>query len=587
MIRALLLAGALAFAGCTAALADDTATAQTSTPQVATATAPVAADIPDFVDEAATAGINHVYTGPWEFFVGGGVAAFDCNGDRKPDLFLAGGTNPAELYENDSETGGALKFHKVDQKKLDAADLTKVIGAYPIDIDNDGKMDLVVLRLGENLLLKGDGDCQFEKSNDAWAFDGGKDWTTAFAATFEAGAKFPTLAVGNYVDRHAPGSPWGTCSDNYLMRPAAGDVPNYGNPLPLTPGYCSLSMLFTDWNNSGTPALRVANDRQYYRGGEEQMWRMNPGQSPRPYTVSDGWQHLSIWGMGIAQADLTGNGYPEYAITSMGDTKLQELDPDAGEGSDITPRYKDIAYQLGATAQRPYQGTDYRPSTGWHSEFADLNNDSLLDLFITKGNVESMPEFAAYDPDNLLLGGWDGKFTEVGGQAGIASDKRGRGAAVVDLNMDGLLDIVVVNRNSPTSLFRNLGEKTAWGHGPMGNWLEVELQQPGANRNAVGAVISVKIGNQTMTRTIQVGGGHASGHAGFVHFGLGTAERAEIRVKWPDGDWSNTYKAFADNFVLINRAKPTPGYWLPEPPLTADASSTAPGSVAPTPAAAQ
>ncbi len=296
------------------------------------------------------------------------------------------------------------------------------------------------------------------------------------------------------------------------------------------------------------------------------MWRVDPGRTPTLFTAADGWQHLSIWGMGIAEADLSGNGYPEYALTSMGDTKLQELDPEEDEGDDgLKPVYKDIAFDVGATAQRPYQGTDYRPSTGWHSQFADVNNDGQLDLFISKGNVESMPEFAAYDPDNLLLGGWDGTFSRGRRQAGIASEKRGRGAAVVDLNLDGMLDIVVVNRNSPASLFRNLGARTAWGHEPLGNWLEVELAQPDTNRNAVGARISVKLGNQTMTRAISVGGGHASGQAGFVHFGLGTAERAEIRVKWPDGEWSHTYKAFADNFVRIERGKPAASYWLPPP----------------------
>jgi hypothetical protein len=353
------------------------------------------------------------------------------------------------------------------------------------------------------------------------------------------------------------------------MRSSAVDLPSYDRPIPLTPSHCTLSMLFTDWNQSGTPSLRVTNDRQYYRGGEEQMWHVEVDKPPRLFSAADGWQHLSIWGMGIAEADLNADGYPEYALTSMGDTKLQQLDEELGRDK---PIYKDIAYDLGATAHRPYQGVDYRPSTGWHSEFADVNNDGLLDLFIAKGNVEAMPESAAYDPDNLLLGQWDGGFVEVGGLAGIATDKRGRGAALADFNLDGMLDIVVVNRSVPVSLFRNLGMRTDWGHRPLGNWLAIKLSQPHINRDAVGARISVKTGNRTMNRTIKVGGGHASGQLGFVHIGLGTAERANIRIKWPDGEWSHVYRAFANNFVLIERGAPAAGYWLP-PPIGAAALS--------------
>ncbi|MEZ5800713.1 MAG: hypothetical protein R3D29_09860 [Nitratireductor sp.] len=65
-------------------------------------------DVPVMHEEALAAGIEHAYRGPWEFFVGGGAAVFDCNGDRKPDLFIAGGTDPAQLYVNKSAVGGAL-----------------------------------------------------------------------------------------------------------------------------------------------------------------------------------------------------------------------------------------------------------------------------------------------------------------------------------------------------------------------------------------------------------------------------------------------------------------------------------------------
>src|SRR5271165_3472805 len=175
-------------------------------------------DVPVMHEEAEAAGIHSVYDGPWEFFVGGGGAAFDCDGSGFPSVFLAGGKNPAKLYVNRSQAGGRLKFEErpidVDPKLL-----TNVIGAYPIDIDGDGRMDLFVLRVGANLMLKGGPDCAFTLANKHWNFDGDPGWTTSFAAEWELGQKFPTLAIGHYVARSAPGSPWGTCAENSLYRP--------------------------------------------------------------------------------------------------------------------------------------------------------------------------------------------------------------------------------------------------------------------------------------------------------------------------------------------------------------------------------
>jgi len=521
--------------------------------------APFAADVPNLHEEAMAAGIDHVYDGPWEYFVGGGVASFDCNGDRFADLFLAGGANTAGFYVNRSTTGGELAFEKHDIGVSDN-DLNKVLGAYPIDIDNDRFTDLVLLRLGENLILKGGPDCSFTKANRLFALDGGRAWTTAFSAVWETGARFATLAFGNYVDRSAPGSPWGTCHGNRLIRPGADQKPNYGNALSLEPGFCALSMIFTDWNRSGQPSLRITNDRHYYRGGYEQLYDLRNGRAPRQFTAGQGWKTLKIWGMGIAEADLNGDGLPEYALTSMGDTKLQTIDEEAGEDR---PTYRDISFELGATAHRPYVGEDRKPSTGWHSQFADLNNDTNLDLFIAKGNVENMPEFAAFDPDNLLLGNFDGRFVEKGGEAGLALGRKGRGAAVEDFNNDGMLDIIIVNRSSPVSLFRNRGAATAWGHRPLGNWLKVELDNGAINPAAVGAKISVRSGTLSQTRKVSIGGGHASGQAGFMHVGLGVAERATVRVQWPDGEWSHAYQVFANQHVRIVRGEATARYWYP------------------------
>ena len=108
----------------------------------------------------------------------------------------------------------------------------------------------------------------------------------------------------------------------------------------------------------------------------------------------------------------------------------------------------------GISARRPHDGNDGRPSTGWHPQFGDVNNDGRDDLFITKGNVGQMLETAQIDPNNLLLQIANGQFIEVALQAGVASTAISRGGALADLNVDGRLDMVVVNRGSILKFFR-------------------------------------------------------------------------------------------------------------------------------------
>ena len=122
-----------------------------------------------------------------------------------------------------------------------------------------------------------------------------------------------------------------------------------------------------------------------------------------------------------------------------------------------SPRYRDIALERGATAHRPFAGDTTLPSTAWHPQFEDVNNDGFMDLFVTKATSTEMPDYARRDPSNLLLGQADGTFLEGAEQAGIVNFDRGRGAAVADLNLDGLLDLVQVNYGAPVRIWRNIG----------------------------------------------------------------------------------------------------------------------------------
>jgi hypothetical protein len=161
----------------------------------------------------------------------------------------------------------------------------------------------------------------------------------------------------------------------------------------------------------------------------------------------------------------------------------------------------------------------------------DFDNDGWLDLYW--GNSD-------YPGTWGLLYRQDapGHFQAVPIQDGVDMH-RSHGVAVADFNRDGALDLVSGHSFArcdaecyPTQQVR-LFEGVL---GKEGNYLQLTLKGgPGTNRAAIGARVTAKAGDLTMTR--EVGGGY--GHYGAqddltLHFGLGAACQAEITVRWPD-----------------------------------------------------
>ena len=270
---------------------------------------------------------------------------------------------------------------------------------------------------------------------------------------------------------------------------------------------------------------------------------------------------MQIWGMGIASQDLTGDGLPEVYLTSQGDNKLQSL-----ASGPTQPAYRDIALAAASTASQPFTGGDALPSTAWHPEFEDVNNDGRIDLFVSKGNVGEVPDYAKRDPSNLFLGQADGTFAEGAEAAGIVSFDRGRGAALADFNQDGLLDLVESNLGAPVRIWRNVGGGSADAPAAMGGWLSLRLRQPGGNRDAIGAVIETKAGDagdSVTRREVVVGGGHIGGQLGWQHVGIGPVTEAQVRVTWPDGEVGPWMTVAADQFLDIERGSASAVPWTP------------------------
>ncbi len=68
---------------------------------------------------------------------------------------------------------------------------------------------------------------------------------------------------------------------------------------------------------------------------------------------------------------------------------------------------------------------------------------------------------------------------------GLARCRRSRGAGLADFNLDGRLDIVVMNRRAPMEIWQNVTQDT-------GHWLAVQPQMQGVNLNAVGAWVELR-----------------------------------------------------------------------------------------------
>jgi hypothetical protein len=101
--------------------------------------------------------------------------------------------------------------------------------------------------------------------------------------------------------------------------------------------------------------------------------------------------------------------------------------------------------------------------------------------------------------------------------------------AVGDFNNDGALDVVVNCVNDVPQLLKCTSRT---GH----NWLKIKLIGTKSNRSAIGARVTCRTPDgRVQVQEVRSGGGYLSQSALELHFGLGTAERAEVEVRWPSG----------------------------------------------------
>ena len=178
-------------------------------------------------------------------------------------------------------------------------------------------------------------------------------------------------------------------------------------------------------------------------------------------------------------------------------------------------------------------------TVGWGCMFLDYDQDTWLDLFVANGSLSPMGvEWPQENPNALFHNNGDGTFTDVSDSLGMNSYFKSRGTVRFDYDLDGDLDILIVNQNWPdrygegvvphTLLMRN--DASGSNH-----WLKIQLTGTTHNRDAKGARVHISVDGRTLIQEVDGGSSIHSNHTPIVHFGLGSYTKVDtLVVTWPD-----------------------------------------------------
>jgi Flp pilus assembly protein TadD/peroxiredoxin len=514
-----------------------------------------------------------------------GLAVGDFDNDGLDDFYVCQPAGlPNRLYRN----RGDGTFEDVTVKSGTGV-LDNTSCALFADLENKGLQDLLVVSEGGPLLFLNQGNGKYSLKRDAFKFARPPQgsFTHAAMADYDRDGRLDIyFCLYNYyvgLDQYHYPVPYFDARNgppNFLFH-------NGGNAtfqdrtesarLNVDNDRYSFAGAWGDYNGNGWPDLYVANDF-----GRSNLYRNN-GDGTFTSVSTEGGVEDAGAGMSACWFDFDNDGNQEIYVANMwsaaGTRVSEQIQFHENEPEGIRELYRQHARGNSLYRNKgdgKFQNISQQANAdvgrwAWSSDAWDFDHDGYPDLYIANGYI-SGPEtqeissffwrrLVGASPQNATPSpkyeqGWNainelirsdaswsgpernlfyvnnrnGSFSDLSGALGLDFPDDSRAFALLDLDRDGRLEVILKNRNGPQlRVLRNA--MTDLGHS-----ISFRLRGKTSNRDAIGAAITVEAAGVRQTKYLQAGTGFLSQHTKELFFGVGKAEGTiRVSIRWPSG----------------------------------------------------
>ena len=535
---------------------------------------------------------------------GAGVGIGDFNNDGLQDLFFCGNMVSNRLYLNK----GKLKFDDITKSSgIDAAGKW-CTGALVVDINNDGWQDLYVCasynadpELRRNMMfinngLNDEGLPSFtERAAEMGINDDGYTTTAAFF-DYDNDGDLDLYVLTNVLDTDFPnkyrpkkidGS--SITNDRFYRNNGDGTFDNYTSQAKILYEGYGLGISIVDINQDGWKDIYITND---YLTND--LLYINNQDGTFSDQASRFTKHTGHSAMGHDIADINNDALPDIFTLDMlpdDNQRLKQMYAGSRFSKNTDNDKYGYEYQYKRNMLQLNRGADaygnhlfseigffsntYATDWSWSALLADFDNDGYRDLFISNGYPRDVTDLdyatsgsrrglrmsmeeelgnipVRHIPNYLFINNGNCSFTDRSLDWGFELPSFSNGAAYVDLDNDGDLDLVANNINEPAFIYENRlysGKKKIIDNHYLRFWL---ISQANSGIG-VGARIYVFLKDQILYTDYSIYHGFMSTVEPIIHFGLGMHTYADsVIIIAPEGRFIKMYDIPADQVLTVN-----------------------------------